>query len=159
MSDCASLIERSDKIVLLIKRAWRGKPQTRQALPHPTVMTKRETQMNEGSGSLAQTPLRSNSPFILNGPVLMISVLARRAAIAQIKLQLKRQGYRVNHYPHREIVRQAEAYLDANRAQVLAETRQRIMASPGLRQMWEKAKAKYERQLAAQVKRETRQGA
>jgi hypothetical protein len=115
--------------------------------------------MNEGSKSLSQTALRSNGPFILNGPVLMINVLARQAAIAHTRLQLKRQGLRVAQYPHREIVRQAEAYLDANRAQVLAETRQRIMASPGLRQMWEKAKAKYERQLAAQVKRETRQGA
>jgi hypothetical protein len=121
-------------------------------------MTK-ETQMNEGSKSLAQTPIQSNGPFILNGPVLMVNVLARQAAIAHTKLQLKRQGLRVNQYPHREIGRQAQAYLDANRERLIAETRQRIMQSPGLRQMWEKAKANYERQLAAQAKREKRQGA
>ena len=65
--------------------------------------------MNEDSKSLAQTPLRSNGPFILNGPVLMINVLAQQAAIAHTKLQLKRQGPCVNHYPHREIVRQSES--------------------------------------------------
>jgi hypothetical protein len=52
----------------------------------------------------------------------MVKVLAWQAAIAHTKLQLKRQGHRVNHYPHREIVRQAEAHLDANRERLIAET-------------------------------------
>jgi hypothetical protein len=110
--------------------------------------------MDKAFNNLSQTPLRPNSPFIPNGPALMLSVLARQAAIAHTKLQLKRQGHRVSQYSHREILCKADAYLDANRTQLIAETHQRIMASPGLRQMWEKAKTKYERQLAAQAKRE-----
>jgi hypothetical protein len=64
--------------------------------------------MDEASFNLPQTPLRSNGPLLLSGPVLIINVLARQTAIAHTKLQLKRQVYHVSHYPHREIFRQAE---------------------------------------------------
>ncbi len=50
-------------------------------------------------------------------------VLARQAAIKATKLQLQRQGLRVSHFTHCELMRRAEAYLDNHRAELIAEAK------------------------------------
>jgi hypothetical protein len=49
--------------------------------------------------------------------------LARQAAIKATKRQLQAQGLKVSHFPHRDIVAQAEAYFAEHRAELIAEAK------------------------------------
>ena len=55
---------------------------------------------------------------------LATHTLARQAAMKATKRQLQAQGFKVNRFPHRDIVSRAEAYLAAHREELIAEARE-----------------------------------
>jgi hypothetical protein len=110
--------------------------------------------MDKASNSLAQTPLRSNGLPIHDGRQTLLESFAMFAARNHIKLQLKREGYVLSHYPSTKITAMANDYLEANRERLMEETQQRIINSVGLRAMWDAEGRKYERALAARARRE-----
>jgi hypothetical protein len=79
---------------------------------------------------------------------MMVHVSAFREAREQVKMALKRQGFVVSHYPAAQRSEFAKQLLAANREQMLAEARARIMASPRLQADWERACQKYEAAMA-----------
>jgi hypothetical protein len=76
--------------------------------------------------------------------IAMVHIHALLAARAQVKLDLKRQGYIVSHYKASAITELAWQLLNADRERLLAEARERIMA----RAAYAAAGRKYEMALA-----------
>ncbi len=73
----------------------------------------------------------------------MIACLALQSAKAAVKQQLQRQGVRVGQVAAKEITAWAEEYLAQNRAQLFAQTWERIQSSPELKALYDKAMRKH----------------
>ncbi len=96
--------------------------------------------MAQAIASLPQDQVPANwSP----PPSWMIACLALQSAKAAVKQQLQRQGVRVSQVAAKEITARAEEYLAQNRAQLFAETFERIQRSPELKALYDKAVRKY----------------
>ena len=55
---------------------------------------------------------------------MAVNVLARQAAIKATKRQLQAQGFKVNRFPHRDIVSRAEVYLAQHSEELIAEAKE-----------------------------------
>jgi hypothetical protein len=55
---------------------------------------------------------------------LATHTLARQAAMKATKRQLQAQGFKVNRFPHRDIVSRAEVYLAQHREELVAEAKE-----------------------------------
>jgi hypothetical protein len=78
----------------------------------------------------------------------MLHVRALCAARAQVKLDLKRQGFVVSQYKASAITELAWQLLDADRERLLEEARERILASPSRRTAYEREGLKYQMAMA-----------
>jgi hypothetical protein len=78
----------------------------------------------------------------------MVHTRALFAARDAVKLRLKQEGHIVSHYRPSQITALAQQLFDANRQRMLAEARERILASPSWRLAYERAGEKYETAIA-----------
>jgi hypothetical protein len=58
---------------------------------------------------------------------LATHTLAHQAAMKATKRQLQAQGFKVNRFPHRDIVSRAEVYLAQHREELVAEAREIVL--------------------------------
>jgi hypothetical protein len=76
--------------------------------------------MAEANRSVHQAQLRASMTLATN-------TLAHQAAMKAAKRQLQAQGFKVNRFPHRDIVSRAEVYLAQHREELITDA-QRIVA-------------------------------
>jgi hypothetical protein len=81
----------------------------------------------------------------------VLAILALRQARQEVKRQLKARGERVALMSSREISLLADQYLAEHRAELIAQARAWVMASPELRKLYEQEQRQRQRQQAAQV--------
>jgi hypothetical protein len=75
------------------------------------------TKIAEANCSVHQAQLRASMSLATN-------TLAQQAAIKATKRQLQAQGFKVNRFPHRDIVSRAEVYLAQHREELVAEAKE-----------------------------------
>ncbi len=96
--------------------------------------------MAQANASLPQAQVPANwSP----PPTWMIACLALQSAKGTVKEQLRRQGVRLSQVAAKEITAKAEEYVAQNRAQLFAQTWERIQAAPELRALYDRAVRKH----------------
>ena len=75
----------------------------------------------------------------------VIAAAARQTAKLAVKRQLQARGEKVSQLPARWIALQAEQYLAEHRAELMEESRALVLASPALRELYEREQRKRQR--------------